>query len=49
MYRIRLILPREKDEPFPEGARLEATLPLGRKPLLNWLFERGESAENGNR
>src|SRR5215469_4634962 len=43
MYRVRLILPRDEDEPFPEGARLEATLPLGRKPLLKWLFERGAS------
>jgi hypothetical protein len=51
MYRVRLVLPRDEDYPFPEGAKLEATLPLGRKPLLHWLFERGESTtwENGNR
>jgi len=51
MYRVRLILPGDEGEPFPEGARLEATLPLGRKPLLNWLFERGASStgENGNK
>ena len=48
MYRVRLILPRGEDSPFPDGARLEATLPLGRKPLLSWLFERGESKESGN-
>jgi hypothetical protein len=50
IYRARLLLPKEEAEPFPEGARLEATLPLGRKPLLNWLFERGASStwENGN-
>jgi hypothetical protein len=48
-YRVRLILPRNDDEPFPEGARLEATLPLGRKPLLNWLFERGDSRETGKK
>jgi hypothetical protein len=51
IYRARLLLPKEEAEPFPEGARLEATLPLGRKPLLNWLFERGASStwENGNK
>src|SRR6516164_4819152 len=32
IYRARLLLPKEEAEPFPEGARLEATLPLGRKP-----------------
>jgi hypothetical protein len=44
IYRARVILPKEEYEPFPEGARLEATLPLRRKPLLNWLFERGASS-----
>lgn len=47
MYRVRLTLPN--DEPFPEGARLEATLPLARKPLLSWLFERGDSRETANK
>jgi hypothetical protein len=43
MYRIRLALVRAGAGPLPAGARLEADLPLGRKPLLHWLFER-ESA-----
>lgn len=47
MCRVRLILARAEDQPFPEGARLEATLPLGRKPLLKWLFERSDSTEIG--
>lgn len=49
LYRVRLTLPANEDQPFPEGARLEATLPRGRKPLLNWLFERGDSTETGNK
>ena len=51
MYRVRLTLSGDEGEPFPEGARLEATLPQGRKPLLSWLFERGASStwENGNK
>lgn len=47
LYRVSLILPANEDPPFPEGARLEATLPLGRRPLLSWLFERGDSTETG--
>jgi len=42
-YRVRVLLPRD-GQPFPEGAGLEATLPLKRKPLLSWLFERGEAS-----
>jgi len=51
MYRVRLTLPGDQGEPLPEGARLEVTLTLGPKPLLNWLFERGASStwENGNK
>lgn len=41
MYRIKLTLPQTGAQSFPEGARLEADLPLGRRPLLQWLFERG--------
>lgn len=40
MYRVKLTLPQPGTEPVPERARLEAELPLGRKPLLKWLFER---------
>lgn len=40
MYRLKLTLPQAGAEPLPERARLEADLPLGRKPLLKWLFER---------
>jgi hypothetical protein len=44
MYKVRVIFPAYEGEPFAEGARLEANLPLGRKPLL----ERGDSVESGN-
>lgn len=49
MYRVRLSLPMDQAESFPEGAKVEATVPLGRKPLLSWLFERGNSTETGNK
>ena len=42
-YKVRVILPDE-GELFPQGARVEASLPVGRKPLLKWLFERGEAS-----
>lgn len=39
----------DQAESYPEGAKVEATVPLGRKPLLSWLFERGNSTETGNK
>jgi hypothetical protein len=45
MYKIKLTLAQAGAGPLPAGARLEADLPLGRKPLLQWLFER-ESAQS---
>lgn len=40
MYRIILALPRGEAEALPKGAAVEAELRLGRRPLLQWLFER---------
>jgi membrane fusion protein len=43
MYRITLTLSPDGTAPLPQGARVEADLPLGKRPLLQWLFERGDS------
>lgn len=40
MYRIILALPLAETEALPQGAAVEAELTLGRRPLLQWLFER---------
>jgi hypothetical protein len=40
MYRITLTLPSAETEPLAQGARVEADLSLGQKPLLRWLFGR---------
>lgn len=50
-YRVKVILPSDEGELFPQDARVEASLTLERKPLLKWLFERGEASswETGNK
>lgn len=40
MYRISLSLPLVNPKALPQGAAVEAELRLGRRPLLQWLFER---------
>lgn len=40
MYRIILALHPAEAEALPKGAAVEAELRLGRRPLLQWLFER---------
>lgn len=45
MYKITLVFAQSGAPRWPTGARLEADLPLGQKPLLRWLFER-DSADH---
>jgi HlyD family secretion protein len=47
MYRVTLTLPQGAALPSAEGTSMEAELPLGRRPLLQWLFERGDSGGGG--
>jgi hypothetical protein len=47
MYRVTLTLSPAEGMPVAEGTRMEAELPLGRRPLLQWLFEHGDSSGGG--
>jgi hypothetical protein len=47
MYRVTMTLSPAEGVPVTEGTRMEADLPLGRRPLLQWLFERGDSSGAG--
>ncbi len=46
-YKILVLLPPQaaplSENQSPVGARVEAEIPLGRKPLLKWLFDRSGS------
>ena len=44
MYRVTLTLSPAAKVPVAEGTRMEAEVPLARRPLLQWLFERGDSS-----
>jgi hypothetical protein len=47
VYRVTLTLAQAATLPSAEGTSMEAELPLGRRPLLQWLFERGDSSGGG--
>jgi hypothetical protein len=47
VYRLTLALHPAGGETVVEGTPVEADFPLGRRPLLQWIFERGSSMGAG--